>query len=488
MSTLYHSVRNSRYAKRAAMSSASAALVLIILCVGFVGLTPKASASWGMMAVMEDIIAAVNQGDWDTVYDLIDMANEAINSGNQDFAGTQYAQDPEPEPYVAPSYSSVSSSTYYSEEPVAPAVYSTSITVTDTGGVSPVTTQSVNDYLAQGYSPAAAAHQAAADATARGYDAQAVPDGSGGWVIDFYGNCNNPDILIDVDTECVSGCGGTPPPGGGGGPSPVATPAPPAPGGGGGGNNGGGGDDGGYDQGGYYAPPANDVPTASPIVPSTDLASVAPCTTNTRLSWTFYDPQDGGAQSGYQIQIDDNSNFSSVNYDTGGVSSGIKERYIAVGSQINFNTTYYWRVRVYDSQGAWSNFATGSSFSTPAHAAPAPSFTASPEHPSAGEAVQFTSTSTTSGGASITGYEWSFAGGTPSSSNAESVAVTFATEGEQAATLRVTDSDGISCSTESSVTIEQKLPDIREVPPLSAFGNFFSGVVDAFVVIADAAF
>lgn len=463
-------------------------IAVFVLGVGVVSSTPKADASWGMMAVMEDIIAAVNQGDWDTVYDLIDMANEAINSGNQDFAGTQYAE-PEPEPYVAPSYSysSTSSSTYYSEEPVTPAVYSTSITVTDTGGVSPVTTQSVNNYLAQGYSPAEAASKAADDATARGYPADAVPDGSGGWIIEFSGTCNNPDILIDVDTECVSGCGGTPPGGGGGGPSPVATPAPPASGGGGG-NNGGGGDDGGYDQGGYYTPPANDAPTASPIVPSTDLASVAPCTTNTRLSWTFYDPQDGGAQSGYQIQIDDNSNFSSVNYDTGGVSSGVKERYIAVGSQINFNTTYYWRVRVYDSQGAWSNFATGSSFTTPAHAAPTPSFTTSPEHPSAGEAVQFTSTSTTSGGASITGYEWNFEGGIPSSSSAQSVAVTFATEGEQAATLRVTDSDGISCSTESSLTIEQKLPDIREVPPLSAFGNFLTGFMDAFVVIADAAF
>ncbi|MEX0916582.1 MAG: PKD domain-containing protein, partial [Candidatus Spechtbacterales bacterium] len=344
----------------------------------------------------------------------------------------------------------------------------------------------VNDYLAQGNSPAQAAQKAAADATRRGYTAQAVYNSeTKNWAVDFTGNCNNHDIVIDVDTICTASCGGTPP----GGetpplpPSPVITPTPPTPSAPSGGNN-----DGGDDGGEPYVPPSNNSPSVSPSIPNNQLATTAPCTTNTYLSWSFSDPEDGTNQSGYQIQIATNGSFSSIAYDTGSVSSGIKERYVTVGSQINFNTTYYWRIRVQDSQGAWSSYVTGSVFSTPVHAAPTPSYISSPEHPSTGETVQFTSTSTASGGASIAGYEWSFTGGTPSSANSESVEVVFSAEGDKATSLRVTDSDGISCSTESILTIEQKLPDIREVPPLSMVGNFFSGVFTAFGIIADAAF
>jgi hypothetical protein len=462
-------------------------LAVVFTAISIASTSTVSAASWGMMKVLEDMMAAYYAGNMAEVERLSSTASNAANSGNQSFEGTTYAQ-PEPEPYNPPSYSPV-----YYEEPVVSPVYTTTVIVKDESGQSPVTTASVNNYLAQGYSPQQAAAQAAADATARGYSAQAVYDSAtGNWSVDFTGNCNNPDVVINVSTICSINCGGTPPRGGGGTPpSPVATPAPPSPPAGGGSNGGGGGggnNGGGNDEGGYSAPPSNNSPSVSPGSPSNQLASTAPCTTHAYLSWTFSDPEDGANQSGYQIQIDDSGSFSSVNYDTGDVSSGIKERYIAVGSQIGFGSTYYWRVRVRDSQGAWSSYVSGSPINPPVHAAPEPSFTTSPEHPSAGEAVQFTSTSTTWGGASIVGYEWGFEGGTPSSSSAQSVAVTFVTEGDQAATLRVTDSDGISCSTESSLTIEQKLPDIREVPPLSTVGNFFSGVFDAFGVIADAAF
>lgn len=454
------------------------AILGLTLCVGFIG---SAGSAWAFdfETALEDAMAAAAAGDWETVYDIVEAYNEAANSDPASY-------DPPSPPDDPPSYSDS-----YQEQAVSSPSYQTTVTVTDTGGVSPVTTQSVNDYLAQGYSVEQAAQQAAADATGRGYDAQAVPDGSGGWIVDFTGNCNNPDIVIDVDTECVSGCGEGPGGGGGGGggtpggPSPVTTPAPPTPPAAGGGDDGGGG---GGDGGGGGAPPSNNSPSVSVSNPNNQLASTAPCTTNTYLSWTFSDPEDGANQSGYQIQIDDNGSFGSVNYDTGAVSSGIKERYIAVGSQINFNTTYYWRIRVRDSENAWSGWTSGSAFSTPVHAAPTPTFTSTPAHPSAGEAVLFTSTSTASGGASITAYEWNFQGGTPSSANTQSVSVTFATQGDQVATLRVTDSDSISCSAESSLTIEQNLPDFKEVPPLSAIDSFFLGIRNAFTTIADAAF
>ena len=103
------------------------------------------------------------------------------------------------------------------------------------------------------------------------------------------------------------------------------------------------------------------------------------------LDWTFDDP--GDTQSGYKIQVDDNSNFSSpiVNEETNSSS----ERSVADG--LSFGGTYYWRLKVKDSQGAWSSdwiYPSPTSFTAPVRW-PDPSFTWNPEDPLAEEEIDF---------------------------------------------------------------------------------------------------
>ena len=66
---------------------------------------------------------------------------------------------------------------------------------------------------------------------------------------------------------------------------------------------------------------------------------------------------------------------------------------VIVGSEINFNTPYYWWAKVYDNQGNDSGWVAGPSFTTDAHAYPYPDFTHTPQNPSAGQVITFTDTS-----------------------------------------------------------------------------------------------
>ena len=63
------------------------------------------------------------------------------------------------------------------------------------------------------------------------------------------------------------------------------------------------------------------------------------------LSWNFVDP--GDTQSAYQVQVDDNSDFLSLEVDSGKVVS-TSNAYAPLG--LSYGTAYYWRVQVWDSQ------------------------------------------------------------------------------------------------------------------------------------------
>lgn len=104
------------------------------------------------------------------------------------------------------------------------------------------------------------------------------------------------------------------------------------------------------------------------------------------LSWQFSDPDPGDTQGAYQIQVDNNSNFSSPEVNSGKVYSS-SETYTATG--ISYKTTYYWRLSVWDNNGAQSSWISGPSFTTPLHIYPDPDFTWSPSSPSVDEIVQF---------------------------------------------------------------------------------------------------
>jgi len=104
------------------------------------------------------------------------------------------------------------------------------------------------------------------------------------------------------------------------------------------------------------------------------------------LTWQFSDPDIGDTQKAYQVQVDNNSDFSSPEVDSGKVYSS-SEAYTASG--FSYKTTYYWRLGVWDDKDLQSDWISGPSFTTPQHIYPDPDFTWSPSSPSVDEIVQF---------------------------------------------------------------------------------------------------
>jgi hypothetical protein len=174
------------------------------------------------------------------------------------------------------------------------------------------------------------------------------------------------------------------------------------------------------------------------------------------FSWTFTD-LDGDSQSAYQVQVDDNSNFSSPEIDSGKINSSSNSYSCQTG--LNYNTTYYWRVRVWDSRGNVSSWSYGPSFTTPKHAFPIPAFIFSPNTPRPGQAVQFTDKSQAFGGATIKSWSWTFQDGNPSQSTQQNPTTTFSSYGQKQVTLEVVDSDNLGpCSTSTIINLRKPFP------------------------------
>ena len=110
------------------------------------------------------------------------------------------------------------------------------------------------------------------------------------------------------------------------------------------------------------APPfgASGPPTASKI--ASDDSFFCP-STQVIFSWLYSDPN-GDPQGAFELEADDNSLFTSPELASGVVVSSDKF-YINDPGKLFFNTTYYWRARVRDSKGAWSDWSLTNSFITP---------------------------------------------------------------------------------------------------------------------------
>ncbi|MCD6500856.1 hypothetical protein J7K42_02455 [bacterium] len=200
------------------------------------------------------------------------------------------------------------------------------------------------------------------------------------------------------------------------------------------------------------------------------------------FSWTFSDP-DGDTQGAYQVQVDDNSDFSSPEIDSGKVLSS-SESY-AAPTPLSYRTTYWWRLKVWDEGGTPSiDWISGPSFTTPLHAYPDPDFTWTPLFPTKEEIVQFCSAQEAgvcpedvSTCYDINGNEisclgkeflWTFPEGTEfatgTSSTSENPRVTFDSTGTKSVSLKITDEVG-SCTRTKSVGVMLPLPRWREVAP-----------------------
>lgn len=199
------------------------------------------------------------------------------------------------------------------------------------------------------------------------------------------------------------------------------------------------------------------------------------------LNWTFNDEDPGDTQSAYQIQIDDSgSGFPSPEIDTcisppGTCSPGHSlEIYAPPG--LSFGTTYYWRLKVWDSNDAQSDWIDApSAFTTDVHRWPNTKFTPDLINPPAEVEVTFTDESIcydvadspdTCQNLAIS-YEWDFehdGSFDPTDWTEGNTTYTYSVQGNYTVRLEVTDDVGM-CPYEYPLTATVPLPIWKEIPP-----------------------
>ncbi|MEK7162572.1 MAG: hypothetical protein AAB730_01820, partial [Patescibacteria group bacterium] len=155
---------------------------------------------------------------------------------------------------------------------------------------------------------------------------------------------------------------------GGGGASCLTNAGCPGGGGGGGcigiGGGGGGGGGGGCTNSALC--PSSSNPSANQL--SSDTSFFCP-SHQVELKWNYSDPN-GDPQAAFRLQVDDNSDFSSMLIDV--YKDTADHLYIPPPGVLAFGTTYYFAVSVKDSTGAWSNWSSTANFTAPASCAAPP--------------------------------------------------------------------------------------------------------------------
>jgi len=205
-----------------------------------------------------------------------------------------------------------------------------------------------------------------------------------------------------------------------------------------------------------------------------------------RLKWNYND--DSTSMSQYEIEVYDILDLTTPVYSTSATgpwgpppTPHEYEFLITVPDDIQFDVTYRWYVKVYDSQGADSGWVEGGQFATLSHAEPYPEFTPQPSKPSVGEIVTFIdssicydvsntpypcATTTPPGGPHIS-YYWDFGNGKASSLK-DNPTTTYATSQQYTVTLTITDTTlpaPNNCSTSTTLTLALPLPKWKEIKP-----------------------
>lgn len=205
--------------------------------------------------------------------------------------------------------------------------------------------------------------------------------------------------------------------------------------------------------------------------------------------WVFEDP--GDSQAGYQVQVDNNAAFSSPEIDSGPTLSASQAYTHNYPDDLAYNTAYYWRIRVWDTNdGFVSDWAQGDSFTTSKHKWPEPYFTWRPQAPSLNQQIQFcavwqdtveedTCSEILQEQESIcynnqnlpiscaqAGFSWDFADGAVSDlANPVHIYSQASEQGYYTVELIITDQDGYACVFEDDVKIYLRPPEWEEIPP-----------------------
>jgi len=266
-----------------------------------------------------------------------------------------------------------------------------------------------------------------------------------------------------------------------------------------------------------------DEPTIPEEYEPTGVAWSSGCTYNMAIpafNWEYSDedddPEGTDPQSAYQIRIDNDSIFEVDGNDEPildvdefvciddprticPIGTSASHSFSPVSSQwiawAEHGTTYYWTVRVKDSNDAWSEWSEISSFNTPLHTYPEPNFIHSPEYPSAEEEVLFTDLSTCYNSSNepyycnINGanrYIWTFGDGETCDSNTNSscrgnVTHSYSEALEYTVTLQVIDNVGVcSAQGDTPINISIPLPEYQEVPAVFFINKFLAEAFNSF--------
>lgn len=198
-------------------------------------------------------------------------------------------------------------------------------------------------------------------------------------------------------------------------------------------------DSGVFIEGGSFV--SNTIPNApaSPMCEGetnpTDITDLTP-----EFSWTFSDPDVGDTQAAYQIQVGTTEGGSDI-WDSGQVTSSSSTDISYAGSDLDYNTTYYWRIRAWDNNNAVSSYCAAQTFSTAEEIlSPVATFTANVTSGTAPLAVNFTDLSTNT----PTSWLWDFGDG--STSTDQNPVHIFTSGGTYTVSLNATSAAGSNTS------------------------------------------
>ncbi|MCC7576434.1 MAG: choice-of-anchor L domain-containing protein [Methanomethylovorans sp.] len=189
------------------------------------------------------------------------------------------------------------------------------------------------------------------------------------------------------------------------------------------------------------------VSTTSPNAPTdllcegetnaTDITDMTP-----EFSWTFSDSDSDDIQGAYQIQVGTNEGGSDM-WDSGQVTSSSSINISYAGSDLDYSTTYYWRVRTWDNNNAAGPYCDDQTFATAEEILPpVANFTANVTTGRAPLTVNFTDLSTNT----PTSWLWDFGDG--STSHDQNPTYTYTRGGNYTVILNATNIAGTNTSTQ----------------------------------------
>lgn len=185
------------------------------------------------------------------------------------------------------------------------------------------------------------------------------------------------------------------------------------------------------------------------------------------FSWSY----DGfREQLAYQIQLASDVYFNNIVKDSEKINSSSQN--YRLSEELPYNTNYYWRVKVWDSEEMESEWSDTEQFSTPGHKYPLVDFGYVPESNIRKETeVQFFEEINIFDGLANTNPFWTFEDATPQKSNQSDPIVFFQSNGDKQIILQATDSDGFSCSWQKTVTVGSGIIKWLEINPWSFLFN-----------------